>query len=168
MGFHGLLDSSSGAARSGRAPEDLAAAGIERGPEVTGVRDGHPLLADGRVLDVTNVIWCTGYRPDYSRIHLPVLGDTEPLHHRGIVASEPGLYFVGRFFLYAMSSRFLRGSAETQNMSSSTPRPGTDVTFPRPIWCPRPFEPGKPSPSDLSPNGWRGAIQRRRLPRRHT
>jgi putative flavoprotein involved in K+ transport len=90
-------------------PEDLAAARIERAPEVTGVRDGHPLLADGRVLDVTNVIWCTGFRPDYSWIHLPVLGDTEPLHHRGIVASEPGLYFVGLFFLYAMSSGFLRG-----------------------------------------------------------
>jgi putative flavoprotein involved in K+ transport len=89
--------------------EDLAAARIERAPEVTGVRDGHPLLADGRVLDVTNVIWCTGFRPDYSWIHLPVLGDTEPLHHRGIVASEPGLYFVGLFFLYAMSSGFLRG-----------------------------------------------------------
>ena len=33
----------------------------------------------------------------------------EPLHHRGIVASEPGLYFVGLFFLYAMSSGFLPG-----------------------------------------------------------
>ncbi|MEP6525972.1 MAG: NAD(P)-binding domain-containing protein [Nocardioidaceae bacterium] len=90
-------------------PEDLVAAGIERAAEVTGVRKGHPLLADGRVLEVMNVVWCTGFRSDYSWIHLPVLGDTEPMHHRGIVAGEPGLYFVGLFFLYAMSSGFLRG-----------------------------------------------------------
>jgi hypothetical protein len=32
-----------------------------------------------------------------------------PIHHRGIVDSEPGLYFVGLFFLYAMSSVFFRG-----------------------------------------------------------
>jgi putative flavoprotein involved in K+ transport len=31
------------------------------------------------------------------------------MHHRWIVATEPGLYFVGLFFLYAMSSGFLRG-----------------------------------------------------------
>jgi putative flavoprotein involved in K+ transport len=31
------------------------------------------------------------------------------MHHRGIVANEPGLYFVGLFFLYAMSSGFFPG-----------------------------------------------------------
>jgi len=90
-------------------PKDLAAAGIERVPRVVGVRDGHPLLEDQRVLKVANVIWCTGSRPDFSWIDLPVLGESEPLHHRGIVANEPGLYFVGLFFLYAMSSGFLPG-----------------------------------------------------------
>jgi len=90
-------------------PKDLAAAGIERVPRVVGVRDGHPLLKDQRVLKVAIVIWCTGSRPDFSWIDLPVLGESEPLHHRGIVANEPGLYFVGLFFLYAMSSGFLPG-----------------------------------------------------------
>ena len=92
-------------------PKDIAAAGIERVPRVVGVRDGFPVLEDQRVLDVANVIWCTGFRPDFSWIHLPVFGDQEkePLHHRGIIASEPGLYFVGLLFLYAMSSAFLPG-----------------------------------------------------------
>jgi putative flavoprotein involved in K+ transport len=90
-------------------PEELAAMGVERAPEVTGVRDRYPVLADGTTPEVRNIIWCTGFRPDHSWIHLPVFGDTEPMHHRGIVASEPGLYFVGLFFLYAMSSGFLRG-----------------------------------------------------------
>ncbi len=76
-----------------------------------GVRDGLPMLEDQRVLEVTNVVWCTGFRPDFSWIDLPVFGEEkrEPMHHRGIVVSEPGLYFVGLFFLYAMSSGFLPG-----------------------------------------------------------
>jgi putative flavoprotein involved in K+ transport len=90
-------------------PKDITHAGIQRLPMVTGMRAGLPLLADGNVVEPANLIWCTGFRPDFSWIDLPVFGETEPNHHRGIVASEPGLYFVGLFFLYAMSSGFLRG-----------------------------------------------------------
>ena len=94
-------------------PKDIAAAGIERVPRVVGARNGLPLLKDGRVLETANVIWCTGFRPDFSWIDLPVFGDEEdpiePIHRRGIVTGEPGLYFVGLFFLYAMSSGFLPG-----------------------------------------------------------
>jgi putative flavoprotein involved in K+ transport len=92
-------------------PKDLAAAGVQRVPRVVGVHDGHPLLADQRVLEVANVIWCTGFGPDFSWIDLPVFGENEhePMHHRGVVADQPGLYFVGLFFLYAMSSGFLPG-----------------------------------------------------------
>ena len=91
--------------------DDLAAAGVERVPRVTGVARGAAVLADGRTIDVASVIWCTGYRPDFSWIQLPVVdeGAREPRHHRGIVGEEPGLYFVGLFFLYAMSSGFLPG-----------------------------------------------------------
>jgi putative flavoprotein involved in K+ transport len=94
-------------------PKDIAAAGIHRVPRVVGVQAGLPLLEDNRVLETANVIWCTGFRPDFSWIDLPVFGEEddpiEPIHHRGIVADEPGLYFVGLFFLYAMSSGFLPG-----------------------------------------------------------
>ena len=64
------------------------------------------LEEDQEVLDVVNVVWFT---PDCSWIDLPVFGETEPIHHRGIVDNEPGLYFVGLHFLYAMSSGFLPG-----------------------------------------------------------
>jgi putative flavoprotein involved in K+ transport len=94
-------------------PKDLAAAGITRVPSVVGAQDGAPLLEAGRVLDVDNIIWCTGFGPDFSWIDLPVFGEeeepNEPIHHRGIVAGQPGLYFIGLFFLYAMSSGFLPG-----------------------------------------------------------
>jgi putative flavoprotein involved in K+ transport len=92
-------------------PRDLAAAAIQRVPRVIGVRNGHPLLADQQILEVANVIWCTGFGPDFSWIDLPVFGENqnEPTHHRGVVATQPGLYFVGLYFLYAMSSGFLPG-----------------------------------------------------------
>jgi putative flavoprotein involved in K+ transport len=91
-------------------PQDLIAAGIVRVPRVVGVRDGRPLLADEAVLDVTNVIWCTGFDAGFSWIRLPVFGaDGVPLHERGIVAREPGLYFVGLHFLYAMTSDTVNG-----------------------------------------------------------
>src|SRR5262245_46661835 len=75
-------------------PRDLEAAGVLRAPRVSGVRDGVPVLADGQVLDVANVIWCTGYDEGFSWIDLPVFApDGEPRHEGGVVTSEPGLYF---------------------------------------------------------------------------
>jgi putative flavoprotein involved in K+ transport len=91
-------------------PKDLAAAGVQRAARVVGVRNGLPLLADGRVLDVANVVWCTGFHPGFSWIDLPVFGpDGEPQHDRGVVPGQPGLYFVGLHFLYAFSSTMIHG-----------------------------------------------------------
>jgi putative flavoprotein involved in K+ transport len=91
-------------------PQDLVAAGAERVPRVVGVRDGLPLLADGRVLEVENVIWCTGYHAGFSWVDLPVFdGEGRPMHERGIVPSQPGLYFVGLHFLYSMTSETISG-----------------------------------------------------------
>jgi putative flavoprotein involved in K+ transport len=73
--------------------KDFAPAGIERVARVTGVRNGYPVLENGRVLEVSNVIWCTGYAPDYSWIDLPLRSrNGVPIHDRGIVESCSGLY----------------------------------------------------------------------------
>jgi putative flavoprotein involved in K+ transport len=91
-------------------PADLAAAGVRRVARTVGVRDGRPLLEDGRIPDVANVIWCTGFRPGMSWIDLPVFGERgEPLHERGVAVGQPGLYFVGLHFLYALSSTMIHG-----------------------------------------------------------
>ena len=90
--------------------KDFAAAGIERVPRVIEVRNGYPVLENGRVLQVSNVIWCTGYAPDYGWIDLPLrTRNGLPLHDRGIAESCPGLYFVGLLFLYSLSSALLGG-----------------------------------------------------------
>jgi putative flavoprotein involved in K+ transport len=90
-------------------PKDLAAAGVDRVPRVTGVQHGQPQLEDGRRIDVANVVWCTGFHPGFSWIDLPVLGPQGPVQHRGIVKSEPGLYFLGLKFLYSVSSEQIHG-----------------------------------------------------------
>lgn len=91
-------------------PKDLSAAGVQRAGRVTGVEDGKPVLDDGRVLDVANVIWCTGFRADWSWIDLPITGeDGEPIHDRGVVASQPGLFFVGLLFQFGATSDVITG-----------------------------------------------------------
>jgi putative flavoprotein involved in K+ transport len=90
--------------------KDLAAAGIERVPRTTGVLDGLPVLEGGRVVEVANVIWCTGFTADFSWIDLPAFdSDREPVHDRGLVEDAPGLYLVGRFFQFALTSSLIGG-----------------------------------------------------------
>jgi putative flavoprotein involved in K+ transport len=109
--------------------QDLLAAGVERVAKMTGVQDGLPVLEDGRVLDVANVIWCTGFRQDFSWIDVPVFGeDSGPMHERG-VASEPGLYFVGLDFLYSFTSENVGGVRRdarhiAKHIASGRPRTG--------------------------------------------
>jgi putative flavoprotein involved in K+ transport len=89
---------------------DLAGAGVEPVPRVVAARDGRAVLEDGRALAASNVIWCTGFEPGFSWIRLPVFAaDGRPSQERGIVPSEPGLYFVGLHFLYALSSVMIHG-----------------------------------------------------------
>jgi putative flavoprotein involved in K+ transport len=91
-------------------PADLTAAGVERLPRVVGVRNGRPLAEGDRVLEVANVIWCTGFHPGFSWLDLPVFDpEGDPQHEAGIVEQEPGLYFVGLHFLYAYSSTMIHG-----------------------------------------------------------
>lgn len=91
-------------------PKHLAAAGVQRVARVGGVNDGLPVLEDGRVMDVANVIWCTGYRPDLEWIDVDGFeGDTEPTGERGVLDSQPGLYVVGREFLHAFNSHTIGG-----------------------------------------------------------
>jgi len=90
--------------------KEIVAAGIERVPRTTGVNNGHPLLEDGRVVEVSNVIWCTGFTNDYDWIDPPIATHNGvPVHHRGIVESRPGLYFIGLLFLYSLSSALVGG-----------------------------------------------------------
>jgi putative flavoprotein involved in K+ transport len=86
---------------------DMAAAGIERVARVAGVENGLPVLEDGRVLEVANVVWCTGFQPGFSWIDLPGMEEIDHRHERGVVPDQPGLYFTGLHFLYSLSSSMI-------------------------------------------------------------
>jgi putative flavoprotein involved in K+ transport len=92
---------------------DLLAAGVERVvARAVGVERGLPVLDDGRVLDVRNVVWCTGFRPDFSWIRVPFEtgDDGYPVQYRGAAASSPGLYFAGLPFLHSFASMLVAGT----------------------------------------------------------
>ncbi|QDG89353.1 NAD(P)/FAD-dependent oxidoreductase [Pseudarthrobacter sp. NIBRBAC000502770] len=107
---------------------DLVRAGVERVPRTEGAKDGRPQLADGRTLEITNVIWCTGFRPDLAWIDLPVTGpDGEPKQVRG-VAKPQGLYFLGATFQQSLASSMVNGVGRdaafiARHIAARAPRP---------------------------------------------
>ena len=106
------------AVRQGGAPlvrvrrADLAEAGVHLTEQrVEGVDDGRPLLADGTVVEVTNVVWCTGFRQDFGLVRPDVTGpDGYPRGDAGIVGDLPGLYYVGLLFQTAFASMLIGGA----------------------------------------------------------
>jgi len=91
-------------------PKELDKAGVQRVTRIASVENGIPVTTDGARLEVSNVIWCTGYTTGFDWIHLPVFDEKgHPNHKRGIVAAQPGLYFVGLYFLHSVWSETITG-----------------------------------------------------------
>jgi putative flavoprotein involved in K+ transport len=94
----------------GFSERDIVRAGVVRTGRVEGARDGMPLLASGEPLDVRSVVWATGFRPDFRWIDLPILDERGfPVHERGVVAGQPGLFFVGLRFQHRLNSSLIGG-----------------------------------------------------------
>jgi putative flavoprotein involved in K+ transport len=112
---------------------DITAAGIERVARTTGVRGGYPVLEGGRVLEVSNVIWCTGFTPDFSWIDVALPARHGfPVQHRGIVESVPGLYFMGLLFQHSISSVLVGGAGRdakhvVDHLASRRPEEATEL-----------------------------------------
>jgi putative flavoprotein involved in K+ transport len=92
-------------------PRDLRRAGVLRVGRTVSVAGGQPVLEDGSRPDVTNVVWCTGFHQGLvSWLDLPVFdADGEIQHDRGVVASQPGLYFAALKFQHSILSDTLLG-----------------------------------------------------------
>jgi putative flavoprotein involved in K+ transport len=90
----------------GSSPRELTRKyGVELKPRATDAVARIVRFDDGSTLEVDAVIWATGYRPDYSWIDLPILGDSGRLQHRRGVTEVSGLYFLG------LTWQWTRGSA---------------------------------------------------------
>jgi len=91
-------------------PADLSDARVHRVERVQEVRHGRPVLANGRTLDVDAVVWCTGFRPGFDWIRLPILEPSGlPRHDRGAATGMPGLSFVGLPFQRSFLSPLVGG-----------------------------------------------------------
>jgi putative flavoprotein involved in K+ transport len=92
---------------------DAIAAGVERAPRVVSVADGNPVFDDGRQSRPDTIVWCTGFKRDYSWIEMPIVGaDGYPRHVGGVAEGEPGLYFVGLPFQTRLASALIGGVGE--------------------------------------------------------
>jgi putative flavoprotein involved in K+ transport len=92
----------------GTSPRQLARRhGVELRPRAVAAHETTVTFADHCSLNVDTVIWATGYRPDYSWIHAPVLDEHgTPRHQRGVTETH-GLYFLGMHNQYSRGSSLL-------------------------------------------------------------
>lgn len=96
------------AARAGRGsalepPRRFAPTRIEASP---------PLSLDLTRGEIRAVIWATGYRPDYSWLHVPVFDRKGRVRHDGGVADSPGLYLMGLQFMRRRKSALIDGAGD--------------------------------------------------------
>jgi len=91
----------SGLDRQAAQPQRYAATAVEESP---------PLLLDLTRGRIKTIVWATGFTPDYSWLHVPVLDAKGNVRHDGGVVSEaPGLYLLGTPFLRRRKSSLIDG-----------------------------------------------------------
>jgi putative flavoprotein involved in K+ transport len=67
---------------------------------------------DLRSGEIRSIVWATGFRPDYSWLHVPVLDHKGRLRHDGGVVDAPGLYAIGLPVLRRRKSSFICGAED--------------------------------------------------------
>jgi len=104
-----LLDTFDDWARRHPLPEDVSAPERfepTRAPEPT------RLTLDLRNGEIRSVVWATGFRPDYSWLHVPVVDEKGYLRHDGGVVDSPGMYALGLPMLRRRKSTFIHGAED--------------------------------------------------------
>jgi putative flavoprotein involved in K+ transport len=91
----------------GSNPRQLRRLGVAVHPRTVSASQDSVSFADGTALRVDAVVWATGYQPDYSWIHAPIMDTRGRIHqHRG-VTDLPGLYFLGLPWQHTRGSALL-------------------------------------------------------------
>ena len=78
----------------------------------TEVEDSPPLGMDLTDGGIKTIIWATGFRPDYSWFHVPVLDRKGQIRHDGGVVEAPGMYLMGIQFLRRRKSALMDGAGD--------------------------------------------------------
>jgi putative flavoprotein involved in K+ transport len=61
---------------------------------------------------IKTILWATGYRPDYSWLHVPVLDRKGQIRHDGGVTASAGMYLMGMQFLRRRKSALIDGASD--------------------------------------------------------
>jgi putative flavoprotein involved in K+ transport len=62
--------------------------------------------------EIRTIIWATGFRPDYSWLHVPVLDRKAQIRHEGGITEAPGLVVMGLPYLRRRKSSFIHGAED--------------------------------------------------------
>ena len=80
--------------------------------EPTALPDTPCLSVDLGRGEIRTVLWATGFRPDYSWLHVPVLDRKGLIRHHGGITASPGLYVMGLPFMRRRKSSFIHGAED--------------------------------------------------------
>ncbi len=78
----------------------------------TRVDDSPSLGLDLENGQIRSIVWATGFRPDYTWLHVPVFDRKGQIRHSGGVADAPGMYVLGLTFLRRRKSSFIHGAED--------------------------------------------------------
>lgn len=79
----------------------------------TRVDTSPPLSLDLARGDIHTIVWATGYRPDYSWLHVPVLDHKGRIRHDGgVVLDAPGMFLMGLQFMRRRKSALIDGAGD--------------------------------------------------------
>jgi putative flavoprotein involved in K+ transport len=78
----------------------------------TRVEDSPRLRLDLDSGEIRSIVWATGFRPDYSWLHVPVIDRKGRLRHEGGIVEAPGMYVMGLPFLRRRKSSFIHGAED--------------------------------------------------------
>jgi putative flavoprotein involved in K+ transport len=142
----------------------LKQAGVRFRPRLVNGQGRTARFADDSSLDVSAVVWATGYRSNYSWISIAGVTDNGRVVHRRGVTDIPGLYFLGLSWQYTRGSALLGFVADdaaylAERIAAQPTRQNQVEAAPsRPLRVP-PTDPCKP----LAKNVW---IRQRGMPGR--
>ena len=100
------------AADNGGAPGDEGDVGEPERFEPTRAPESSRLQIDLHSGEIRTIVWATGFRPDYSWLHVPVLDEKGYVRHDGGVADSPGMYVLGLPVLRRRKSSFIHGAED--------------------------------------------------------
>ncbi|WP_176444716.1 hypothetical protein [Paenibacillus herberti] len=88
----------------------LQKGGVQLKPRTEAIEAHVISFADNTTIRVKNVVWATGFYPDYRWIEIPDVHDDKgkPIHQRGI-SPVSGLYFVGTPWQHSRGSALIGG-----------------------------------------------------------